>query len=141
MPGRGPKRGRGDRSISRAADMTAFCSRHGDGTVSWYLALHHTITDATSSSLVFEATAAAYRESRVRRADLLRMGVGIWGTWRARLRTGRAALAGSGSCAGRRPAVPAGPHGRAPGPSGADSLLRVELFPMSTIDSNPTSGC
>jgi amino acid adenylation domain-containing protein len=37
--------------------------RHPDGTVSWYLALHHTITDATSSALVFEATAAAYHGS------------------------------------------------------------------------------
>ncbi len=34
--------------------------RHPDGTLSWYLALHHTITDATSSSLVFAATAASY---------------------------------------------------------------------------------
>ncbi|MEZ5408966.1 MAG: amino acid adenylation domain-containing protein [Acidimicrobiales bacterium] len=34
--------------------------RHPDGTVSWYLALHHSITDATSSALVFAATAAAY---------------------------------------------------------------------------------
>ena len=34
--------------------------RHEDGTLSWYLALHHAITDATSSMLVFEATAAAY---------------------------------------------------------------------------------
>lgn len=34
--------------------------RHSDGTLSWYLALHHTITDATASSLIFAATAAAY---------------------------------------------------------------------------------
>jgi amino acid adenylation domain-containing protein len=33
---------------------------HDDGTVSWYLDLHHTVTDATSSALVFAATAAAY---------------------------------------------------------------------------------
>ncbi len=33
---------------------------HGDGTLSWYLCLHHTITDATSSALVFAATAANY---------------------------------------------------------------------------------
>ena len=33
---------------------------HPDGTLSWYLNLHHTITDATASSLVFDATAAAY---------------------------------------------------------------------------------
>ncbi len=34
--------------------------RHEDGTTSWYLALHHAITDATSSMLVFDLTAAAY---------------------------------------------------------------------------------
>jgi amino acid adenylation domain-containing protein len=34
---------------------------HEDGTTSWYLALHHAITDATSSALVFDATAAVYR--------------------------------------------------------------------------------
>lgn len=34
--------------------------RHEDGTTSWYLGLHHTLTDATSSQLVYEATAAAY---------------------------------------------------------------------------------
>ena len=33
---------------------------HPDGTASWYLNLHHIVTDATSSALVFEATAAAY---------------------------------------------------------------------------------
>ncbi|MEL7158216.1 MAG: AMP-binding protein [Actinomycetota bacterium] len=33
---------------------------HGDGTLSWYLCLHHTVTDATSSALIFEATAANY---------------------------------------------------------------------------------
>ncbi len=33
---------------------------HEDETASWYLDLHHVITDATSSALVFEATAAAY---------------------------------------------------------------------------------
>ncbi len=33
---------------------------HPDGTVSWYLNLNHVITDATSSALVFAATAAAY---------------------------------------------------------------------------------
>ena len=33
---------------------------HPDGTASWYLNLHHVITDATSSSLVFAATAAVY---------------------------------------------------------------------------------
>ena len=39
-------------------DSVILC--HEDRTVSWYLALHHTITDATSSALVFSATAAAY---------------------------------------------------------------------------------
>ena len=33
---------------------------HQDGQVSWYLNLHHTITDATSSANVVAATAAAY---------------------------------------------------------------------------------
>ncbi len=33
---------------------------HPDGTCSWYLNLHHVITDATSSALVFAATADAY---------------------------------------------------------------------------------
>lgn len=35
-------------------------ARHADGTVSWYLNLHHVVTDATSSALVFEATAQRY---------------------------------------------------------------------------------
>lgn len=39
--------------------------RHEDGTCSWYLALHHTVTDATSSALVFNATAAAYHGEQV----------------------------------------------------------------------------
>ena len=34
---------------------------HEDGTVSWFLNLHHTITDATSSALVFDHTASVYR--------------------------------------------------------------------------------
>ncbi len=34
--------------------------KHADGTCSWYLNLHHVITDATSSALVFAATAEAY---------------------------------------------------------------------------------
>ena len=33
---------------------------HEDASLSWYLNLHHVITDATSSALVFEATAAHY---------------------------------------------------------------------------------
>jgi amino acid adenylation domain-containing protein len=43
----------------RGYDSAILC--HPDGSVSWYLALHHVVTDATSSALVFEATAAAYR--------------------------------------------------------------------------------
>ena len=34
---------------------------HEDGSASWYLNLHHVVTDATSTSLVFEATARAYQ--------------------------------------------------------------------------------
>ncbi|MDH3704657.1 MAG: amino acid adenylation domain-containing protein, partial [Acidimicrobiia bacterium] len=34
--------------------------RLADGQIAWYLCLHHVITDATSSSLVYRATAAAY---------------------------------------------------------------------------------
>ena len=34
--------------------------RHEDGTTSWFLNLHHTVTDATSSAAVFAATAAVY---------------------------------------------------------------------------------
>jgi amino acid adenylation domain-containing protein len=36
--------------------------RHEDGTTSWYLSLHHLVTDAASSALVFAATAAAYHD-------------------------------------------------------------------------------
>ncbi|MEM9562037.1 MAG: amino acid adenylation domain-containing protein [Actinomycetota bacterium] len=36
---------------------------HPDGTVSWYLNLNHVITDATSSALVFAATAAVYHRT------------------------------------------------------------------------------
>ena len=39
--------------------------RHEDGTASWYLCLHHTITDATASALVFAATAHAYSGGQV----------------------------------------------------------------------------
>ncbi len=45
--------------MSRCGYDSAILS-HEDGTSSWYLALHHTVTDATSSALVFGATAAAY---------------------------------------------------------------------------------
>ena len=34
--------------------------RHPDGTASWYLGLHHLVTDAASSALVFAQTAAVY---------------------------------------------------------------------------------
>ena len=34
---------------------------HEDDTASWYLSLHHLITDAASSALVFEATSSAYQ--------------------------------------------------------------------------------
>ncbi len=37
---------------------------HPDNTSSWYLDLHHVITDATASAAVFEATAAAYLGNR-----------------------------------------------------------------------------
>lgn len=38
---------------------------HPDGTASWYLALHHAITDATSSLLIFDHTATVYRGGTV----------------------------------------------------------------------------
>lgn len=44
--------------------------RHDDGTASWYLCLHHVATDATSSALVFQATAQAYHGEPVDLADL-----------------------------------------------------------------------
>ncbi len=50
---------------------------HEDGSTSWYLNLHHVITDATSSALVFEATAAAYHGSPV--------GVSSYYSWAGRL--------------------------------------------------------
>ncbi|MFW2380621.1 MAG: amino acid adenylation domain-containing protein [Acidimicrobiales bacterium] len=34
--------------------------QHPDGTCSWYLDLHHVITDATASAAVFDATASSY---------------------------------------------------------------------------------
>jgi|GEM_PF-1457540 len=37
--------------------------RHEDGTTTWWLGLHHVATDAWSSVLVFEATAAVYARS------------------------------------------------------------------------------
>lgn len=44
--------------------------RHDDGTLSWYLCLHHVATDATSSALVFQATARAYHGELAGLADL-----------------------------------------------------------------------
>lgn len=44
--------------------------RHDDGTLSWYLCLHHVATDATSSALVFQATAQAYHGEPTELADL-----------------------------------------------------------------------
>lgn len=52
----------------RAAEVLAMAHRaydsallvHEDGTVSWYLAMHHCITDAGASSLIFARTADAY---------------------------------------------------------------------------------
>ena len=38
---------------------------HDDDTVSWYLALHHCVTDAFSSALVFRLAAAAYNGDSV----------------------------------------------------------------------------
>ncbi len=38
---------------------------HPDGTATWYLAIHHVITDATSSARIFGATAAAYEGAPV----------------------------------------------------------------------------
>ena len=39
--------------------------QHEDNTVSWYLAFHHTITDAVSMANVFAATAAAYHREPI----------------------------------------------------------------------------
>lgn len=55
----------GEARVKTALDM-AVCGydsvllQHEDGTASWYLNLHHLITDATASALIFEATAQAY---------------------------------------------------------------------------------
>ncbi len=54
-----------ERRCRRPLDMTrrgfdSLIAVHPDGTCSWYLNLHHVITDATSSAFVFEATAQAY---------------------------------------------------------------------------------
>ena len=74
MSGSGPTQRARDPSIRRRAyDSVVF--RHEDGTVSWYLAMHHAITDATSSVLVFAATAVAYAGDPVG-SRLLRLGLG-----------------------------------------------------------------
>lgn len=51
--------------VSRPVDATvcpydSVILVHEDGSVSWYLCIHHVVTDATSSSMVFAETAAAY---------------------------------------------------------------------------------
>lgn len=50
---------------ARTIDLTvcpwdSVIARHPDGTASWYLNLHHVVTDATSSAMVFQATASVY---------------------------------------------------------------------------------
>ncbi len=52
--------------VARPLDPARCCVdsvvlRHEDGTASWFLDLHHTVTDATAASLVFAATAAVYQ--------------------------------------------------------------------------------
>ncbi len=48
----------------RRAGYDSVIIEHPDGTCSWYLNLHHVITDATASAAVFEATAATYAGDR-----------------------------------------------------------------------------
>jgi amino acid adenylation domain-containing protein len=60
--------------VRTALDLTSRCYdsavlRHPDGTVSWYLNLHHAVTDATSSSMVFGRTAAAYHGEAITAAS------------------------------------------------------------------------
>ncbi|MEL6982993.1 MAG: AMP-binding protein, partial [Actinomycetota bacterium] len=62
---RGEFEGAARARATRSLDLSACCwdsviARHPDGTASWYLNLHHVITDATSSAMVFQATAAVY---------------------------------------------------------------------------------
>ena len=62
------------RRAAQPIDLAAGCSdsvivRHDDGTASWYLALHHAMTDATSSTAVFDATAAAYAGETIAPSD------------------------------------------------------------------------
>jgi amino acid adenylation domain-containing protein len=60
---------------SRAYDSVIL--RHADGTASWYLNLHHMVTDATSSSRVFNHTAAAYHGESIQASSYY--------SWAARL--------------------------------------------------------
>ncbi len=53
-----------------AAVYDSVVIRHGDSTLSWYLCIHHVATDATSSALVFQATARAYHDEPIGLADL-----------------------------------------------------------------------
>ena len=54
---------RGSQPIDmRVIGYDSAIAAHPDGTASWYLDLHHVITDATSSALVFHETADAYRQ-------------------------------------------------------------------------------
>ena len=54
-------RARGVRPLDLStAGYDSAIAAHPDGTASWYLNLHHVITDATSSALVFRATAEVY---------------------------------------------------------------------------------
>lgn len=60
-----------DARTSRPLDMAvrgwdSVVLRHEDHSLSWYLNLHHTITDATSSALVFAATADVYYEKTLK---------------------------------------------------------------------------
>src|SRR5690606_19361825 len=48
--------------------------RHGDRSWTWWLDLHHLVTDAVSSALVVEACAAAYRGSPLELASTLPTG-------------------------------------------------------------------
>ncbi len=60
--------------------------RHEDGTASWYLALHHAMTDATSSTVVFEATAAAYAGETIEPSE-------YYAWWRSQTSNQRAQVA------------------------------------------------
>ncbi len=53
--------------------------RHEDGTASWYLCLHHAVTDATASALVFAATAARYHNEEPPAGGYYRWADGLHG--------------------------------------------------------------